>query len=228
VASAAVAPAGFAGSGLTRAVLRGADFVGVPAERDWTARVSQVVETARSHPLTYVYERGLDHQGHLRGWQSPSWRHQLAGIDTFLGRMLDALPADTAVLVTGDHGMVDVPRAHRLFIEDEPVLAQGVDLIGGEARLRHLYTEEPDAVAHRWSARLGTHAEVRTRSAALPWFGSEPPTDEVARRIGDVVVAMLDDWAMLTLTRAGEASLVGMHGSITPRERGVPLLTTLV
>jgi hypothetical protein len=35
---------------------------------------------------------------------------------------------------------------------------------------------------------------------------------------------LLGDWAIMTLTRPGELTLVGQHGSLTPEEMRVPLL----
>lgn len=228
VPCAAVAPGIFAGSGLTRAYLRGAGFVGVPDEKNWSARAGQVADVAGTHQLTYVYERGLDHVAHLRGWRSNAWQKKLTAIDRFVGVLRDVLPTGTGLLVTGDHGVVDVPKTHRLLIEHEPELADGVDMAGGEARLCHLYTDQPEAVARRWREFLGSRAEVRLRADALDWFGDGTPDESVSQRLGDVVVAMLDDWAVLTTRRPAEVSLVGMHGSLTPAERGVPLLKEVV
>jgi len=225
---AVVVPAAFAGSGLTRAVLRGAAFVPVPDERDWPSRVAQAVETVAAHRLTYVYERGLDHIGHRHGWRTSAWRHHLGLVDAYAASLLQSLPSGTALLVTGDHGMVDVPKTHRVFIEDEPSLAADVDLIGGEARLRHIYTADPVAVASRWAEWWGPRADVRLRQDAMDWFGSVPPSAQVAQRLGDVVLAMKDDWAACTATRPREASMTGLHGSATEQERTVPLLTALV
>jgi len=224
VPCAAVVPQIFQGSGLTRAYLRGAELVGVCKEKDWAARVRQVVEVATSYPLTFVYERSLDHIAHLKGWQSSLWRRTLADIDRFIGDLLASLPPGTGVFVTGDHGMIDVPKTHRVFIEDEPQLAEGVTLIGGEGRLRHLYTDDPCCVAERWTQWLGSRGQVRLRADALEWFGETVPTPEVLHRVGDVVVALNHDWAVLTLTRPGEAGLIGMHGSLSQAERTVPLL----
>ena len=224
VRCAAVVPDIFVGSGLSRAYLRGATLVGVSKEKDFAARVRQVVEVATEYPLTFVYERSLDHVAHLRGWQSSSWRRTLADVDGFIGALLGSLPPGTGVLVTGDHGMVDVPKTHRVFIEDTPVLDTGVGLIGGEARLRQLYTNEPEAVAARWSEWLGSRGQVRLRADALEWFGETVPSQAVLERIGDVVVALNQDWAVLTWLRPGEAGLIGMHGSLSHTERVVPLL----
>ena len=228
VPSAVVMPEAFAGSGLTRAVLRGAEFVGVPDEKNWAARAAQVVAVLASHPLTYVYERSLDHLGHVRGWRSEAWRRQLARVDGFIKMLRDDLPSGTGLVVTADHGMVDVPAVHRVVIEAEPQLSADVDLIAGEARLRHLYTDQPEAVAKRWENWWGARAEVRTKAKALPWFGANPPGDAVASRLGDVVVATLDDWAMLTTTRPAEATMIGLHGSTSIEECVVPLLKGLI
>lgn len=226
VAVTSVLPARFENSGLTAAALRGGSFVGVVDERDDDARVAQVVRAAGAgeKSLVYVYERLLDHAGHGRGTASSEWLSELVRIDEFAEALRETLPDDVRLVVTGDHGMVDVPEDHRLIIEDEPELVAGVDLIGGEARLRQLYTTQPDAVAARWTDRLGSLAWVRTREEAKAegWFGKVAP--RVEGHFGDVLVAMRDDWAVLTREVPGEFNLVGMHGSLTPAEMEIPLI----
>ncbi|HSN12349.1 MAG TPA: alkaline phosphatase family protein [Propionibacteriaceae bacterium] len=226
VAVTSVLPARFDGSGLTAVALRGGAFVGVVDEHDDAARVEQVLTAAARGPrsLVYVYERLLDHAGHGRGTASNQWLAELIRIDAFAEALRDQLPDDVRLVVTGDHGMVDVPADHRITIEDEPELLAGVDLIGGEARLRQLYTATPDAVAARWADRLGSLAWVRTREEAHAegWLGKLAP--RVADHFGDVLVAMRDDWAVLTREVPGEFNLVGMHGSLTPAEMEIPLV----
>ena len=115
--------------------------------------------------LVYAYERELDHTGHAQGCGSAAWRDQLSRVDTMLARLRDALPSDVVLLVTGDHGMVDVPADRRLVIEDEPELAAGVDVVAGEARFRHLYVDRDDPCVRRPPL-------APTRSATGP--GSDP------------------------------------------------------
>ena len=65
---------------------------------------------------------------------------------------------------------------------------------------------------------------MRTRDEAIDagWFG---PTDaRTAQRIGDVLVVLRDDWAVMTRNQPKEFGLVGMHGSLTDAEMRVPLL----
>lgn len=214
-------------SGLTTAGLRGADFVGFADERDEDRRIALTVAAARrgERSLVYAYERELDHTGHTQGCGSPQWRGHLARIDAMLERLRAALPAEAALIVTGDHGMVDVPASHQIIAEDEPGLLAGVDALAGEGRFRQLYVdrEKPAAVAARWADRLGGLAWVRTRDQAIEegWFAAVDPA--LVERWGHVLVAMRGDWAVMTRQFPRELALVGMHGSLTPEEMTVPL-----
>jgi predicted AlkP superfamily pyrophosphatase or phosphodiesterase len=213
----------FADSGLTRVAFAGAEFV---VEAHGAPRADQVAEISRSGEtnLTYVYERALDHTGHPYGLNTPQWRQALIRTDAYLERLRATLDADTVLLVTGDHGMVDVGSQSRVVIEDESRLGCHLNMVEGEARFRHLYTDHPREVAARWAAFLGSRAWVcRCEEAMeLGWFGTV--STAVRHRIGDVVVALRDDWAVLTRSWPGEMRLVGMHGSLTPAEMCIPLL----
>ncbi|CEG94014.1 alkaline phosphatase family protein [Propionibacterium freudenreichii] len=227
VRASSVGRALFADSGLTRAGLRGAHYVAIPDHAGARERIDRVL-AATSGPgpaFVYLYEGDLDHTGHGHGVDSPAWRGVLERIDADLSALRDALPADTCVLVTGDHGMVDVPARDHIIIEDDERLATGIDMIAGEGRFRQLYSAEPAAVVERWRAVLGERAWVCTREEGIAagWFGPEV-TERVRGRLGDVLVAMRAGGAVMTRTHPGELGLVGQHGSLTSEEMQVPLL----
>lgn len=228
ITTSTVSPARFEGSGLTFAALRGPVFYGVEDERDEDLRVEFAVRgaTAAEKTLTYVYERELDHCGHSMGCASMQWRNELIRIDGLVEHLREELPADVRLVVTGDHGMLDIDPTQHIIIEDHPDLTAGLDLVAGEGRLRQLYVDrEPlGAVAQRWRDFLGSQAWVRTRDEAIDegWFGSVLP--EVTKRYGDLLVAMADDSALMTRTQPRELGLVGQHGSLTEVEITIPLL----
>ncbi|WP_231920112.1 alkaline phosphatase family protein [Microlunatus soli] len=228
VAVSSVSPSHFATSGLTAAAQRGADFVGFTARASDRDRADLIGRAARrgSRSLVYAYERDLDHAGHAHGCESPDWLDVLTLIDRRLGLLRERLPEDVAMIITGDHGMIDIRQDHRITAEDEPELMIGVDAIAGEGRFRQLYVDHdnPRLVAARWADLLGDRAWVRTREDAIDdgWFGAVD--DRVLERYGHVLVAMRDDWAIMTDTQPRESGLVGMHGSLTPAEMTVPLL----
>ena len=59
--------------------------------------------------LAMVYTGDLDATGHAWGCGSPAWRYQLRHVDRLAEQLAGALPAGTALHITADHGMVDVP-----------------------------------------------------------------------------------------------------------------------
>jgi len=226
VTTSVIAPAHFAGSGLSTAALRGPAFLPVHDESDQVRRVGLAVEafSGDGPAVGYLYERNLDHAGHERGVGSTAWLRRLAEVDALAQALRDGLPQDVRLLITGDHGMVNVPKDNRLIVEDEPGLLDGVTALAGEGRFRQLMTADPEAVAARWRDRLGDQAWVRTRDEAVQegWFG--PMSPGLAPRFGDVLVARSDDGAVMTRTLPREMNLIGMHGSLTAAEMEIPLL----
>ena len=90
------------------------------------------------------------------------------------------------MVVTADHGMIDVPGGHRVMVEDEGGLLAEVDLLAGEPRFRHIYTRRPDEVAQRWRRVLGDRAQVVIGDDAVA-AGLFGPVDTSTRsRFGDV------------------------------------------
>ena len=220
-----IASTDFGASGLTKAAFRGARFAGVTDERDLGTVAALAAACVQAETaVAYVYHRTLDHVGHADGLDSARWLAELRHAGELVRRVRDALPGDAVLIVTGDHGMVGVPRAARVVIEETPALARGVAQVGGEARFRHLYTDEADAVARRWTDALGDRVWVRTRDEAIEagWFGDVAPG--LRSRWGDVMVAAREPFGMLSTTFPKEWALRGMHGSLTDAERSVPLV----
>ncbi|MDR1833564.1 MAG: alkaline phosphatase family protein [Propionibacteriaceae bacterium] len=216
----------FLGSGLTTSALRGASFLGTSKNPPLARQVELAAEAAEVGKLSlvYVYESRLDHAGHRHGVGSAEWLAALRLADGLAQGLFQQLPDDVILIVTGDHGMVNVPPGRRVLIEDHPELLDGVDMLAGEARLRHVYTLEPEKAARAWRRVLGARAQVATREQAreLGWFGELNP--RLADRFGDVIAAANEDWALLTSKMPREHKLVGMHGSLTAAEMRVPLL----
>ena len=225
VAASVVNTAKFEHSGLTRCSQRGVPFYGVDSLWERLEAVLDACEVGE-RSVVYTYESSLDHAGHVHGCTSSQWRDCLTKIDGELRDLRDELPADVALVVTADHGMVDVPREDRFDMDAVPGLRDDIRVVAGEARFRHLHTRSGAAeeVAARWTAELGGRALVRTREEAesAGWFGA---VSDLARpRIGDVVVAALNDFAVFSSVEfALEMKIAGFHGSLTPAEMRIPL-----
>jgi len=149
----------------------------------------------------------------------------LTTIDREAAELRAELPDDCVLIVTADHGMIDLPKEGRFDVDQHPDMLRDVVLLAGEARFRHVYTRAGAAadVAAQWSQLLGDRAVVRTQDGIEDWFG--PIAPDVHGRIGDVVVAALDDFAVFSTAEfAIEMKMTGFHGSITEDELRIPVL----
>lgn len=223
------APAHFDGSGLTRAVLRGARYAGSVGWGDTLAQAAHGAD--RGHrSLVYCYLSELDLVGHVRGSESDACLAQLQLVDAFAEALAARLPADAVLHVTADHGMVTVSEEQKVDFDSSSVLSDGVTALAGEPRARHVHAR-PGAVADvlaAWQAELGERMWVGRRDDAVTAGLFGPVVTTVARqRIGDVVAIARGDVAVVR--RQAEStlsSLPGQHGALTDDELLVPLLTT--
>ena len=221
------APGAFRGSGLTVAALRGPAYAPAETAGDVVARVVAAL-SGDERALCLAYHADLDKIGHLRGCRSAAWRYELGQVDRLVEQLAAALPPGRTLIVTADHGMVDVDADRRLDGETEPALTDGVRAIGGEPRARYVYPLQgaADDVLAAWREVLGDRMWVLTREQAVAdgWFG--PAVDPaVLDRVGAVVAAAHGDVAV-TASRSEpiESTLPGLHGSLTADEQLVPLV----
>jgi hypothetical protein len=226
VGAAVVLPTAFGGSGLTEAAYRGARFSGVASGEDYRARF--LTEWAAGSGVTYGYHAALDSAAHGFGVGSEQWLRAAADVDRLLQRLLDGCPTDGALIVTADHGVLNVPAEGRIDIADHRELAAGIRVVAGEPRVRYLHTEPGAAadVLDTWRARLGDRAEVLSRDEAIESGRFGPVPDAHRGRIGDVVVTCRADLAVLASNwePAEVAKLVGFHGGNDPVELAIPLI----
>jgi hypothetical protein len=226
VSARAVLPSMFIGSGLTDAAYRGAQFCPTHPSDDYAQRLAD--EVCAAPGLVYGYVADLDTAAHVFGIGSTHWHDAAARIDVLLSRLVEALPPDAVLLVTADHGGLNVPADARVDLDTDPRLGAGIRIVAGEPRVRYLHTE-PGATADvlaTWSELLDGWADVQTREEAVATglFGPVHPRN--LPRIGDVVVTCTGDAAVLATGHepVESARLVGFHGAATAAEMAIPLI----
>lgn len=217
----------FAGRGLNRASLRGGRF---RASKTLEQRCAQAIEEAKApgRRLVYLYWGNLDKTGHVHGSNSSQWTEELEHVDLALSQLANGLPADSTMIVTADHGMVDIDHNLRLDLAEAPALRAGVRHVGGEPRAIHLYAEEgaEAEVYSAWTETVGDSALILSRDEAIRrgYFGPVDP--RFRQRIGDFMVICQDEFAIVDSDNdsASAIALIGHHGSTTERELQIPLL----
>jgi len=225
-----IAPHRYEDSAFTHAVLRGADFLEAATIAGRLEAAARLATSAGSPQLVYVYVPELDKAGHAYGWESDQWTHALEAVDAAVRAFLTAAPA-AGLIVTADHGVIDVPPHNHVLYDSVPELMTGVRHVGGEPRCLQLYFDPAADASTRaatiaaWHDSEDARSWVSTRDEAIEagWFGLVSP--DVRDRIGDLVVAARKGIAYYSLgSSARSRAMVGQHGSWSPAELQVPLL----
>lgn len=218
---AVVTRAEFRQTGFTQAHLEGVRFCG------YRMPSTLVAETARllrgGEPFVYAYYDGVDKVAHEYGLGA-CYDAELRAVDRIVGDLIEVLPSDGALVVTSDHGQVDV--GDRLVTLPSEVQAH---LAGqsGEGRFRWLHARpgHADALAEVARDRFADTGWVVTLEQTLDehWFGPVV-TDAARARLGDVALVAREPVAYVDPDDTGPFELVARHGSLTAAEMRVPLL----
>lgn len=220
----AVGPGRYAGSGFSRAVLRGVRYRSAESIDDRVAAAADVRRSSR-RSLVYLYVPELDSLAHRHGLVSGEWVDALERVDRAVADLDRGLGAGEAALVTADHGVIDVPASAHVIVDDD-LLADGM-LIAGEPRCLQVHVPpgvDVAQTANRWSERYGALADVVDRAGAVEagLFGTMDTI--VLPRIGDFLVIARSRVAFYARDDDKGRGMVGQHGGLTPDEVRVPLI----
>ena len=215
-----VTRAEFETTGFTQTHLRNGKFCG------WWSPATLVTEIIdqvnRGEPFVYAYYDGLDKIAHVYGLQQ-HYLDELQFIDALVSRIVDELPDDVTILVTADHGIVEVGGN---VIELDSDLVHRTSSTSGEARFLWLHAKN-DATQELLEASA-VHSDVAwvvgiEQVLDEQWFGPFV-TPEARARLGDVALVAREPVALLDPRLPDSPKLVGRHGSLTQEEMLIPFL----
>jgi predicted AlkP superfamily pyrophosphatase or phosphodiesterase len=216
-----VTRAEFAETGFTGAHLSGVRFYGWRMPSTLVSTVGQLLDDGE--PFVYAYYDGVDKVAHEFGL-GRHYDAEVAAADRVAETIAAQLPPGAALVVTSDHGQVDVGDS---VVSLAAEVLDRVTMLSGEGRFRWLHARpgQRDALAAAARRCHGDQAWVRTLDEATRegWFGGELTSDGISR-LGDVVIAARDAVAFLDPGDTGEVHLRSRHGSLTSAEMLVPLL----
>ncbi len=192
------------------------------------AAVTEVVrriELAKGPTYTYVYVPFVDQAEHAHGVFSHETRKALAGVDAELARLAERMPAGARIVVSADHGQIDVSDADTCTLADDD-------------RMLQLLIAPPsgDPRVPLFHVRLGRHTEFeamfRDRFGdrfALLTTGELGSMQLLGPALSETARAMLGDYVAIpgtaSVLRFRPASpMRGYHGGMTPAECRIPLI----
>ena len=217
-----VSKAQYSKTGFTRAYLGDSKFHEFRHASTMVAKVKALLQAGK--PMVYTYYEGLDSVAHEYGF-SDAYREELHFVDFLVSALIETLPKGAALVITADHGQVEVPSDP---IRIDARLEAMTVLKSGEGRFRwlHLRSGTLDLAKAIATDLYGEIAWVLTRSEALEagLFGPVGNYSPYASRLGDLALIARSDVAFYDATDRGPLRLLCRHGSMTPAETQVPLV----
>jgi hypothetical protein len=195
-------PQAITGSRYGSVALAGAEVAGFETIEEGAALLGQ------APGLTFLYWDRIDAVGHKHGPSSAAFDHTAR-------RALDALAqVDTPMLVTADHGQIDVDVTDELDALWPPLLEHLKLHPAGSARDMFLHVRDPETVVAELGERLGDRAQVCLAAALFPHAG-----ERLRERLADVCVLPAPGRMVgLRAYPSYERRFKGHHGGLTPEE----------
>jgi predicted AlkP superfamily pyrophosphatase or phosphodiesterase len=191
-----------------------------------TRAALQRVERAARPTYSYVYVPFVDQAEHAHGVYSDAVRAALIDTERALARLADRLPSGARIVVSADHGQVDVPDQAMHHLDDaDPLLDLLVVPPSGDPRIPMFHVRDSRRSAfeamfrERFRERFALLTAQETEELRL--FGPGELSDTTRARIGDyVAIAGGPD----VLRYRPDSPMRGFHGGLLRDEVRIPLI----
>lgn len=205
--------------------------IGYERPEDIIGPLADAAKAAPAGLFALLYLPRFDSFSHQFGCRSPQAARVAQDFDRWFERLVHRLrELDVLLLVTADHGFIDVEPEHQFHLADHPRLAACLRRpLSGEPRVPFCELQPgcENVFAERVAEAFGESFALYESRDLLQagWFGTAANTDALQGRIG---THMLLPRAPVTLVDRLEGepppSFIGMHGGPSDDEMRVPLI----
>lgn len=221
-----IGPGEYENSAFSVATMRGAKYVPAKTFDDRVAAALEILGRPEKS-LIYFYVPELDQAAHAFGSKSGEWVAKLEDLDSAMSRLAKKLPSGSGLLITADHGIIDVSHDKQIYLDEFEGLESLIS-VGGDPRVLFLYLEaEPDqAQIDDLQAWLGKRVLVATRQQIIDAGWYSETTDAAKSRMPALFLISVGECAIYHRKFAKSKSLkmIGQHGALSPEELTVPLI----
>lgn len=224
----------------------GSDVAAYSTASDLTVSLRRMVEKSKGPSMFYAYWSYVDTLEHIYGPNTDEAEVEASLIshafqEGFLSKLDREAAKKTLILVTADHGQVNVAPEKTLYMNRWGKLAKALELAPsgavippwGSARDAYLRVAESklDQMKAYLEKKLEGVASVLTTEAAIDQglFGINKPTRKFRRRIGNLMILPHGTKTVWYRYKKGESlDLRGHHGGLSEDEMTIPLAAARV
>lgn len=192
--------------------------------------VTSILNRSRSRTHTYVYIPSVDSLCHKVGVADGAVTAEVARVDRMLTRLRDRLPGNVRIVVTADHGLVDVPEDRQFTLDaSDPLMRHLRTGPTGEPRtpVFHIKEGHEDGfraafAGHPAGPFFHLHTTASLHKKGL--LGKADMSAAALRNWGDLIGLSSEPVILeYTTSEHGAVGFTGFHGGLLPDEMRVPL-----
>ncbi|MEI7834307.1 MAG: alkaline phosphatase family protein, partial [bacterium] len=224
-------PEEFWDSSFSRYIRGGRAGAGYRKIPDVIGRIATRIATATSPTYTMLYITDPDHSAHTFGVSSEHTMAALRQLDYHLAELATAINGTARLIITADHGLVDVTEKNRLgLFAGDPLLELLVAPPSGDSRVAHFHVKPGNETTFtaQFIARFGevmlllTQQELEESSLLGPCALSPLAKS----RFGDFIGIALHpiSFRYYRTVKDTENEEIGRHSGFSPAEMRIPLI----
>ncbi|MFM2384504.1 MAG: hypothetical protein RL166_378 [Actinomycetota bacterium] len=220
-----IGPAVYESSGFTELTMKGATYIAADLLSDRFTILEKTLRTPNPS-VSYLYVPELDQAAHKFGVTSNHWLFLLEELDLIVNRFIAKLPADIGVILTADHGVMDVAQNNHVHLDDFDWYVSEVLNTAGDPRCNFVYLENPTHLTsfiETAQENLGSTAYVCTTQQLVEagWL-----VEGFSRVAPDAYIIWKDAQVGYDqrFSKPQHLKMVGQHGGISDTETRVPLI----
>jgi hypothetical protein len=199
-----------------------ADFFGV---------VKSAATSQNRRNYVYAYWPEFDGLAHSYGIASKQVEQHFAELDEAFALFVQSLQgSDSKIIVTADHGFVDVPSSGVIQMDHHPELADTLVLpLCGEKRFSFCYVhpEKIERFQQYVEVELSHVVELHRSFDLIErgWYGLGDPHPELESRVGHFTLVMRPGYKIRDRVLGEKPKRhIGVHGGVSQEEMIVPLV----
>ena len=228
-----VTPQHLVGSAYTNYWSGGLAQIGYEVDSPWLVidSVVNAIHSVNCPTCFFVYMPQVDSAAHKHGAAHETTLTAARDVDRLLEALADSLPGDSRVVMTADHGHLDVPagKTYRLDASDDIFRLCDGPFTGDQRAIYANVSEgKMDAFRAAIHERYGDDFLTLTASEVeeCGLLGAAPLADETGSRMGNALLLSTRGAALDYRAALGDElhPLVSHHGSLTPAEMRIPLV----
>ncbi len=226
VAIRVIGPGVYDGSGFTALTMPGAQYLAAESIEDRFSTLSRI-EIGKS--LTYLYVPELDQLAHRFGVESVQWLNALEELDQQISKFVSRIPSNMGLIVTSDHGIIDVSDENHVYLDSFDWYQQGVIQTAGDPRCNFVYLQENanvDDIKQKMIQEFGNRAFICDVDELRDSGWADWSHSEFESYVPDLLIIWQSNAVGYDrrIAKPQHLKMIGQHGGISDRETRIPLI----